>query len=838
MYKRGQEYMQLFTKLSKKHIIREKLAGLEVIYSIEGKKGKIIEYDNQRIIIEIDRGQVEFTDRVLNYLVMPSMKKSVKEEIIVANKELKCNSNYINKKMYDDWKYKYIHLYNNLKNIDNNLLKQVVDINTYENIIELKFHFQTYESIKEYNENFVKEEKIKFKHTFDNVGGICLDDDQREVIIKDEINHLVLAGAGCGKTTLICGKINYIMERYKINPSEILVISYSKKSASDLKNKLNRSRLTKNMEVSTIHKFGKNIIEAVEGKKISNKDSKEIRNLVKNIFEDLLENDTEFKKDAIDLYTTYKYPMYKDKNIQVKYNQLISKGKKFITVKGEYVRSYEELMIANFLFRYGVKYRYEERYEYNNNYKPDFYLPDYNIYIEHYGIDKNNEVSDKIKDKEKYKNGIYLKRQIHEKNKTPLIETFTYMRQANQLQNILKHKLWIQGVRFEEVGSNIICNRIKATLENDPIIDLLYNSLLLLKSNDNIYRYIFSQDRRIGMYSIKNCNYTYSSYREKILINMLKKIYILYEKNLNIDRNIDFTDMIKKSTKYILDNRLNLKYKYVIVDEYQDITNCINVLIKSICKNSNCKLLCVGDDWQSIFRFAGSDVGIIRRFCEENTYSAISYIKHTYRFDEDLVQISNKFILKNKDNLPKEILSKKKSLYEQCLIVRDITKAIDKIESKEKGNKVSLFIIGRYNEDIDIIKKNKKYREYFKFDKKDNITYNKNENFDIKFHTAHNSKGLEADYVIIINCDKGSIHNNLKGFPSEIESDPIFDRLLDIGEGINDNSEQINIKEMEERRLFYVAMTRAKKQVYLNLPKDENASEYINDIKKIKSCMK
>ena len=168
----------------------------------------------------------------------------------------------------------------------------------------------------------------------------------------------------------------------------------------------------------------------------------------------------------------------------------------------------------------------------------------------------------------------------------------------------------------------------------------------------------------------------------------------------------------------------------------------------------------------------------------------------------------------DKSNIYKKIVSHKSYLFgEQCKFTTNIIKILDEIGKKENYRKVSVYILGRYKNDKKKLKnENNKYLYVYANDK---IIYKNNKNLDIKFLTVHKSKGMEADYVIILNCEDSNKNNQMKGFPTSIQDDPILDIVLPKS---NRNEHCVN-QNSEERRLFYVAMTRAKKQVFLNIPK-------------------
>ena len=262
---------------------------------------------------------------------------------------------------------------------------------------------------------------------------------------------------------------------------------------------------------------------------------------------------------------------------------------------------------------------------------------------------------------------------------------------------------------------------------------------------------------------------------------------------------IDFNDMIKKATQYLRAGKVRINCKYVLVDEFQDISQSRSrLLIALLDQNPECKLLCVGDDWQSIYRFAGSDLNIMVNFEEHFGTTETMFLDETFRFNNKIADFSTKFIIKNPKQIPKKIKTHKHVkepsvsvyyCYDQLQTLRSILYKLN----KEGG---SVFILGRYRNNEPDAK----------------LEYS---NLNIEYLTAHKSKGTQADYVVIIGLESGRM-----GFPCEITDDPVLDLVL---------SKQDSYPHSEERRLFYVAVTRAKKHVYL-IADESSPSVFVKEI--------
>lgn len=275
----------------------------------------------------------------------------------------------------------------------------------------------------------------------------------------------------------------------------------------------------------------------------------------------------------------------------------------------------------------------------------------------------------------------------------------------------------------------------------------------------------------------------------KLVLEVLKK----YNEYLKLNDEIDFEDMIIKATEYLKNNNY-YNYKYIIIDEYQDISYTRYKLIETLKIKSKAKLLAVGDDWQSIYGFSGSRIDLFTNFSSYFQNSKILYLKSTYRNSQQLLDITTKFILKNPNQVKKQLSSIKSDSKPIIFIYNfKIVTYLKKLLPKLDG---PLLILGRNQNDINLLK-DKEIKI-----KKDGTIICKE--YEAKYLTVHKSKGLESDYVLIIN-----MKNDILGFPSQIKEDSCLNKV----------TPKLNYYPYEEeRRLFYVALTRCKKKVYIHYP--------------------
>ena len=297
--------------------------------------------------------------------------------------------------------------------------------------------------------------------------------------------------------------------------------------------------------------------------------------------------------------------------------------------------------------------------------------------------------------------------------------------------------------------------------------------------------------------------------KEKIFLIIALNIYLIYEKYLEDNNEIDFDDMIIKATKCIKEGKIN-NYKYIIIDEYQDTSLVRFLLIKRILDKTNAKLMVVGDDFQSIYRFTGCDLSLFINFRDYFKDAKIMKIENTYRNSGELITIAGDFVMKNKNQIRKNLVSSKyidkpiKIIYYENIktVFYDLISTIN----------TAILILGRNNNDINMV-----LDARFKLLDDGTIKLIDYPDKKIKYLTVHKSKGLEEENVIIINLE-----NKLLGFPSQIEDDKVL-------RFVNKNNEKYPYS--EERRLFYVALTRTKNNVYLLVPK-KNKSIFVQELEK------
>lgn len=715
------------------------------------------------------------------------------------------------------------------------------------------------ELIKSHNESFItrhlESDRTYLDHILSKVDrNIKLDNEQRRVVLSDEDYTLVIAGAGAGKTTTVSAKVKYLVEKKGISPDQILVISFTNKAVGELRDKINKA-LKIDCPVTTFHKTGYAILRRQDTDRKMIVDQGFMFNVINNYLKgNILENpelvdklilffgsyfDAPYEGD--DLNDFFNYITKADfstlrGNINEYTEQIIDQRTgKCISIAHETLRSAQEVRIANFLYLNGIDYIYEKPYPFNilRSHKP--YTPDFTIiqgektaYIEHFGITQDGRNNRYSQDQLSiYKQEVNDKIRLHREHKTDLIYTFSEYNDGRDFIDHLKEELIQHGFELNARSAREVFDKIVSTEENRYIarlVKLVCTFIQNFKTNgytiDDFYRFISSTNNE----------------RTKLFLSICEQCYLEYCKRLKERNAIDFEDMINDSARIIREEALQgqkLDFKYIIVDEYQDISRQRFNLTKELSKLCDAKIIAVGDDWQSIYAYAGSDITLFTNFKDVFGYGEELTITKTYRNAQEVIDIAGGFIQKNTAQLRKALISPKH--IENPVIIQTYTEDVDRKKYEGRGGKFfllgetvesimkeiltenpksSILLLGRYGFDGFNLTKS---ADFIYWEKTGNVTSKTFADIEMEFMTVHRAKGLGYDNVIIINA-----LDAIMGFPSQIQDDPVLKYVV---------KDDHTIEYAEERRLFYVALTRTKNRVYIVTPQ-QRPSEFVRELVK------
>ena len=430
----------------------------------------------------------------------------------------------------------------------------------------------------------------------------------------------------------------------------------------------------------------------------------------------------------------------------------------------------------------------------------------------------------------------YLLNECNLKEKEILCISFTNESVNSLIKSLNKSNIKVDVKTFHKLALDIISSKkysIASSNLLDYIIEEYFSSIIYFENDykllstylyDNYYKYeefvfYFKRITSFFIKTFKSSGYSFSFFYsllfntkictdDRILLTIIFKVYTLYQEELNSCEMIDFDDMLTLSIDAI-SKKDYFKYKYIIIDEFQDTSLIRYKLIKQIIEKFDISLMAVGDDFQSIYSFNGCDVDLFINFKKNFDKSKIIKLRNTYRNPKDIVDISNRFIMKNKKQIKKKLISSK-YISKAIIIVYSNNIPTDFIKvTKELDN---ILILGRNNNDINLLLNDNRITcDDFK------KIYIKDSKKNIKYLTVHSSKGLEEDNVIVLNVIDHSL-----GFPNKIKENSLLKYLKQSND---------NFLYSEERRLFYVALTRTRNKVYLFTSK-KNSSMFITELLK------
>lgn len=660
-----------------------------------------------------------------------------------------------------------------------------------------------------------------------------LNEKQRQAVVSECKRLLILAGAGSGKTKTLLQKLIYLIEEKGVNPSNILAITFTKNAANEMLDRLiisaddteeyaeilaDKNRTTKekdteryfftkkhkwidNLTLRTFHSLCYSIIRNFGVNEFDNKfkiigDTKAkddefakysaTETAFEVIHKILIEN-CESNKYLLDLkryildYMIDKIHIEKDKRIS-----LPKDGKYYTTLNGTKVRSKSEQYIADWLYRHSIKFEYEPNVNFRDfDFRPDFFIPEANLYLEHI-----SQKSYPTKDKEQ---------QFNKANKL-LVKTFEHQTKDTALFNLALERIVKNRLPSNYHFSTALSFEEEFKSYHKEVKDFLRQTMRvidMIKVENLSHKKVLEQSQKDQHERVRDFY--------KLAIPIIEQ-YQLYCTNKSY---LDFNDMITRTISLFKNHneiaeKFRGKYKYILVDEFQDVNNLQVELIKLLLTDSN-QLFCVGDDWQSIYGFRGSNVDYIVNFKEHFKESETIKLSMNYRSTEHIVGASNEVIKHNKFKVDKDVYSNKKSsskihVYAGKNQAENLEYVLDQVNKlKDKGyTKEDILFLYR---------RSKMYSPYFERFKQEQVW--------VSGKTIHASKGLEAKAVFIIGLTEGN-----GGFPDIWMEDRIY-------QVIKKSNHDLLLE--EERRLFYVAITRAKDELFLITEKG-NESSFIKEI--------
>ncbi|WP_237162638.1 UvrD-helicase domain-containing protein [Shewanella halifaxensis] len=704
-----------------------------------------------------------------------------------------------------------------------------------------------------YNQWWQTQQLNAHKGLFDGLEAHPLTELQRLACVIDEDNTLVIAGAGTGKTSTMAAKAAYLVNQGLAKPEQILMLAYGKDARLELAQRVQSSSQLSGVNVSTFHALGKEIIQHYVGRStqvsVLASDEKQFTQFIDSQI-DCIVADPDMADPVAEYFGRYLYPQRNalDFKTEGQYRSYL-KNNEIRALSGDLVKSFQELIICNYLYTHGIAFEYEPTYpgEYTEPgksvYQPDFYIPVLDAYLEHFGIDKQGNTRADIC-KQAYNQSRDWKIALHQANGTHLMQTFSWQADAGKLEASLETQLCAraealglsQSELFKPISPQMLFSQVKALGVYRNVSRLMASFVSLFKASGmsiaelkriKLGKFAESQ-QALGQTSTASKKQTkqlasYNQLRWQAFLHLFSWVIKQYDAFLAQQNCIDFADMINQARDYAAAKDFQQRtanrfaYKYIMVDEFQDISMARAELIKALkAANPDCALFCVGDDWQAIYRFAGSDLNLTTNFAATfGTVKTVSLDK-TFRFNNQIEKVASRFVQANPAQLTKQLTTHHCSDKPEVKVLIDLREAAlqqalaeilqcsqlaaDK-ESRTTltANKPSVMLISRFNSSVkDVAIWQQRYPQLA-----------------ISAMSAHASKGKQADFVIVLD-----VNDDKYGFPSKIDNDPILDVML---------PKLDNFKDTEERRLFYVALSRAKQRVFLQAELGK-ASSFVKEL--------
>lgn len=697
---------------------------------------------------------------------------------------------------------------------------------------------------------YINEQLDKYKEFFNNVEANPLTKKQRIACVIDNDNNLLLAGAGTGKTSVIVGRAGFLVESKQANYNDMLLLAYGRKAADEMDERIKKRLATNKIKASTFHSIGLNIISSVEGtvpQVSAFYDNDKLKaEWLEQCFESLIEDNVAYRKRALKYlnqhdYTEKSVDAFNDMN---QYNQYL-KNCNLRSLNDEHVNSFAELHMANWFFTHGVNYQYNPPYaadvktEAHKKHQPSFYLPEHDLYIEYCSVElfiaensdviktvpltANSVIKPSYVDETATKNTVQWIENTHKKNATQCL-VFTYSQyQQGTLFKALKKALSKHNVQYQVLSSDVVISNLRDSGKITSLAKLLGKLLGLYKSVH------FGKSSQISLAILNNAE---DEQQCKTVLALLKPILKAYNLYLREQNEIDFDDMITKAIGYVESGRFKSPWRYLMVDEFQDISAPRARLVKALRDNyTGSSVFAVGDDWQAIYRFSGADMRFTTEFSKYFGFTTQAELDLTFRFNDKIGQVASEFIRKNPVQLDKKISSLTKVSKPAISVIKTQSSLNEKLkyqinhETVSSSSSFDEISQGAINDTLQTIQNDVTTpttvyvlaRFWYQLPKQEYIQQCCDKypllSFDVL--SFHASKGKEADYVIVLGLNAGKY-----GFPSTQASSSVTEAFLPIKE---------NYPYAEERRLFYVALTRAKLGVYL-ITDASNPSCFVDEL--------
>ena len=518
---------------------------------------------------------------------------------------------------------------------------------------------------------------------------------------------------------------------------------------------------------------------------------------VNGIVQEML-HDPELSRPVLDLIGSmpaeYRSPFdFKD---PAEYQQYV-RDVELRTLSGALVKSFEELTIANFLTENGVEFRYEAPYEIDTatsqyrQYQPDFHIPSRNIYIEHFAINENGETPPGW---DRYLTDMEWKRRTHHEHGTTLVETYSWQHRAGTLLETLQANLEELGVEFNPVPTEELVQQLSQERIN-WLAHLLGGFLHHVKSA-NLSRAEIegraqnARDRKRTQRFLQVFHDCEGAIPATPRPGKSHRLPRPHQPGCGHHEGVT-NGRTPSPTSWWTSSRTSPKGRMALLEAL---------------RKEGLSYFLVGDDWQSIYRFAGSQVGLVHDCDRHLGHTERRVLTRTFRFGEGILKPSGRFVKQNPEQTKRDLTTEREGEGIIVMAAQDrqegLNQAIQEILEKNQERHPSILVLARYRSRNRMVRGLQKRVPAL-----------------LDFSTVHAAKGRESEYVIVLD-----LSDDRYGFPCRAEDDPLMELVMPPAHGQA-------FPHSEERRLFYVAMTRAIRSAYL-IADAKNPSPFIRELLK------
>ncbi|WP_218353614.1 UvrD-helicase domain-containing protein [Alteromonas lipotrueiana] len=610
-----------------------------------------------------------------------------------------------------------------------------------------------------------------------------LTEDQQDAVVRNNDRNLVLAAAGTGKTSVMVAKALYLIQSQQAKASEILILAYNSAAAKELQARLALRAASVFLEeqdkptVMTFHALGRHILKRDKHTLTLSALSQDnyalqdwARRYIKQQFE---QNDCLITETIPWLYP----PTQATTVIATEQHSVKEGGTDYLTLNGEKTKSYPHWLIANWLYVHGIDYRYRPHYSLSQpenttarDYRPTFLLTDQNTYLVYSAANEPGP-------------DISTQRQIHRENRTTLLEVNHQQWQDNTLVYHLAKQVGPTADMTPLYSGAAVFSKFDELGVVQQAVRWLTQVLGILRTQQLKSHTL---EKRLMKSGISNATFW---------ADALHKLDSAYQHELSKTDSIDFDDMISQACTTIAQKRWQPVYKHILVDEFQDISALRMQLLQQLIEyGPSPTLTAVGDDWQSIYRFSGGLLTLTTRFEAYLGSHSLTLLQKTFRYNSSIAHTAGTFVMQNPEQYKKNVVSAIESQDPQVFLLddqiygqQDAAQRVKQIviAIRRQNPQATIAIMARY--------------QFWLTQAKEALQPLQPEN--LHYWTFHSAKGLEADHCILLGFDSSKF-----GFPGENKNDALTEALLPT----------IDLyPHSEERRLCYVALTRARQSCYI-----------------------